>query len=573
MKIELARYSGFCMGVRKAIIRTVKELNTTGEEKIYVYGPLIHNPQTIDVLSRRGLETIHSLDDIDEKPVAIRTHGITAEEYRTIKQRASRIINLTCPRVAYVQSIIKKYSNRGYHTVIVGDEGHAEIKSLKSFAASGVTVISSPDGLSLLNEEKNYLLVAQTTLDRNLFNSVVERSGSLPGSVEVVDTICDSTRKRQRNVHEGAESGVDTLVVVGGKNSANTNRLADIGRENGMNTIHVESDSELVEDDFKGAKHVMVTAGASTPGWIINNVLERLYNIKLTHANLLLKTAKRILEFLMRTNTFSALFAFWFTFFQVRLNDSSDYNLPLISLFYIFSMYTVNNLLELNFLKNSNSNKYRIYSSFGRVLFFLAVMATGASIFLSFTLSLPSQIILYSSLLFGVFYFSPPVKKLLKVLPFQLLEKLYNSKIVAGVGWGIICAVLPQIETGGSLLAALFFGLHLFLVITVRQYLIDRIAYQGDFILGRDTLPIWLGPERSEVIIKTGTAFLTMVSLMIPFLTGHWDLTLIILIYIYLYFILKCITSKEYLIALKYEFLVDSSFIVMMVITLGLLLF
>ncbi len=556
------------MGVKKAIIKTVKELNSADDEKIFVYGPLIHNPQTLNVLSQRGLETIDSLDNIENKAIAIRTHGITSGEYKQIKKFAGRIINLTCPRVSYVQSIIKKFANKGYHTIIVGDDGHAEIKSLKSFAVSGVSVVSSAQQLNQVPACSNYLIVAQTTLDRNIFNRVVGKASKLKGNLEIIDTICNSTRKRQNNVYERIKDGVDTLVVVGGKNSANTKRLADIGKHAGISTIHIEDEKDLTENFFKDSRHVLVTAGASTPGWIINNVLERIYNIKLKKANWLINSGKKILEFLMRTNAISAAFAFWITLFQLFYNNSfSNLTMPLISSFYIFSMYTVNNLVELKFLKKSNSNKYKIYDRFGVVLLSLAIVITGISIYFSKDISMPSRIILYSSFLFGFIYFSTPVKRILQFKVFKYFEKIYNSKLVTGFGWALICSVIPQLETGGSVYLSAFFSIHIFLLITIRQYLIDRIAYQGDFILGRETLPIWLGATKSEMLIKGVSVFLILLSSVFPLMLDKPELYVILLIYLYVYFIYNRITSKEYLIALKFEFWVDSSYLL-----LGLLL-
>lgn len=212
----MAKHSGFCLGVRDSILRIINEINTSNED-IHVYGPLIHNPQTIEVLNRRGLKTIDSLDDIDNRQIAIRTHGIPAGETKLIKSRASRLINLTCPRVAKVQSIIKKYSHDGYFTLIIGDEKHAEVIGLKSYASCGVKILNSPDDIIDIPAWDKYLLVSQTTLDRDLFNKIVETMKLTLQNVLIIDTICDSTKNRQTEVKCGIDKGIDTLVVVGGK--------------------------------------------------------------------------------------------------------------------------------------------------------------------------------------------------------------------------------------------------------------------------------------------------------------------------------------------------------------------
>lgn len=240
----MAKHSGFCMGVRNAILKIVDKLNTTDEE-ILVYGPLIHNPQTIDVLDKRGLKTIDNFDNITDKDVAIRTHGVPIEENRLLKSKARRTYNLTCSRVGKVQAIIKKYSRDGYHTVIIGDKNHAEVIGLMSYAKSGITVLENIDDIVNIPTGRKYLVVCQTTHERTLFEDIVSKIKNRYKNVVVIDTICDSTRLRQKDVNDAIAKGIDTLVVVGGKNSANTTRLAKIGMDNEVKTLHIETEEEL----------------------------------------------------------------------------------------------------------------------------------------------------------------------------------------------------------------------------------------------------------------------------------------------------------------------------------------
>lgn len=306
MKIEMAKNSGFCMGVRKALLRIVDELNTS-EERIYMYGPLIHNPQTIEVLKNRGLITVDSLDKLENRQIAIRTHGIPVDENKKIRNSALRTINLTCSRVARVQSIIKKYSADGYFTIIIGDKDHAEVTGLKSYAKSGVHIVSDAADIDGIPSASKYIIVSQTTHEREQFDQLVAEISNKTDNVYVIDTICDSTRLRQDDVKNAIKKGIDTLVVVGGKNSANTSRLVKIGVDNGVKTFHIETDAELNKEDFRESKYVLVTAGASTPGWIINNVLEKLYIIKNESSNFIVKSFKHIVEILIRSNIVSSI--------------------------------------------------------------------------------------------------------------------------------------------------------------------------------------------------------------------------------------------------------------------------
>jgi (E)-4-hydroxy-3-methyl-but-2-enyl pyrophosphate reductase len=561
MKITLARHSGFCMGVRNAVLRIIHEINSSDED-LYVYGPLIHNPQTIDVLHRRGLSTIDSLDDISKRRIAIRTHGIPVDELRTVKRCASRVINLTCPRVARVQSIIKKHSAGGSHTIITGDRDHAEVIGLMSYAASGVTVISDLAETGSIPAAGSYIVVSQTTFDRELFKKIVARVNASLNNVTVFDTICDSTRLRQEDVIAGIMRGTDTLVVVGGKNSANTRRLAQIGRDSGIATFHVETEEELRGSDFSQSRNVLVTAGTSTPGWIINNILEKIYTIKYLKSNLVVRAAILLLEFAVRTNLLSSVAAYFITLLALLFCGlPEDHVLACISLLYIFSMYSTNNFFEKNFLRLSNPYKFRIYGKFGVPLLVASIIAMTASIYLSLRYGPVTTAVITGSYLMGFIYSTAPVKLLVKKLNAGLIRKLYNSKIVTCFGWIIVTVLLPVISSthfspSTTALASFVFGL-----VFLRTVLLDLIAYQGDLILGRETLPIWIGTTNTRTLATiTGTAGIFIFSS----ITLAIQLPIYLLMAVpiaYLIGLMMVINRLNYLIALKYELLVDLNFI------------
>ena len=562
MKIELAKHSGFCFGVKNAIVRVVEEINSS-DDPIHVYGPLIHNPQTVDILEERGLRTIHELDDIDGKQVAVRTHGIPIDESKEIKKHASRMINLTCPRVARVQSIIKKHSATGCHTIILGDADHAEVIGLKSFASSGVTIISSAEGNMKIPPAEKYLLVSQTTLDRDLFNRIVDDLGSKLDNLTVMDTICDSTRNRQDDVHEGIRKGIDTLIVVGGKNSANTTRLAGIGRENGVRTFHIETEKELNFEDFEDTRYVLVTAGASTPGWIINNVLERLYDIKFRKGNFIMKFSKMLLEFLVRTNSLSATFAFFVTWFlQSTGGNLKDLSLPVISLLYIFSMYSTNNYLDRDFLKVSNSHKYGIYKKYGNALMFLSLVALGASFYIVRDYSALPVVLLAFSYVLGFIYFTSPVKGFVHALKVPFLRKFYSSKIVTSIGWLTVVVLLPALQYDLDLSILVFVATLLICIITERHLLLGSVAYQGDFIFGRISLAIWLGPKRTSMLYYILSTLSAITCASAALLTGNYLLPVLLVPVLFYLALLKVLDRVEYPVSLRYEILIDVNLVI-----------
>lgn len=561
MKITLARHSGFCMGVRNAVLRIIHEINASDED-LYVYGPLIHNPQTIDVLHRRGLSTIHSLEDIRDRQIAIRTHGIPVDELRTVKQCASRVINLTCPRVARVQSIIKKHSAGGSHTIITGDKEHAEVIGLMSYAAGGVSVISDLSETDSIPAAASYIVVSQTTFDRELFKRIVSRVQATLENVTIFDTICDSTRLRQEDVIVGISAGTDTLVVVGGKNSANTKRLAQIGRDSGIATYHVETEDELEEKDFAASRNVLVTAGTSTPGWIINNILEKIYTIKYLKSNLIVRAAIFLLEFIVRTNILSSVAAYFLTLFTLLYCGlPEDHVLASVSLLYLFSMYSTNNFFERKFLRLSNPYKYRIYRRFGVPLLVASIIAMAASVYLSLRYGPVITGLVAGSYLMGFVYSTAPVKLVVKKLRAGIIRKLYNSKIVTCFGWIIVTVLLPTLcyrpgSADAAALASFVFGL-----VFLRTTLLDLIAYQGDLILGRETLPIWIGTSNTRIISTVAGAIGMTIFAAVTLALKAPVFLLLTLNIGYFIGLMAVINRLNYLIVLKYELLVDINFI------------
>ncbi len=566
MKIEMAANSGFCMGVRNAILKIVDELNSS-DEKIYVYGPLIHNPQTIEVLKNRGLITINSLHEIKNRQIAIRTHGIPVDENRIIKNEASRTINLTCSRVARVQSYIKKYSSEGYFTIIIGDRDHAEVIGLKSYASAGVHVVSEPDDIKNLPAAEKYLIVSQTTHERTQFEQIVNLIRKKNKNIHVIDTICDSTRLRQDDVRDGIARGIDTLVVVGGKNSANTTRLAKIGTDNGIRTFHIETDEELNPDEFKNSRYVLVTAGASTPGWIINNVLEKLYMIKNSNSNPVIKLLKRYFEFFVRSNIISSIASFLMVLIaQKYAGISIDYKYGIIAALFIYVMYTVNNYLDREFLIKSNSYKYKIYEKYGLYMLIAAIFAFFISVYLCYTISLPLMYLFLIPYLLGVFYSTPYFKFFVKALGSELLKKIYNTKIVTGFGWLVVLILLPYYGKGVPCMTFISTASLFFTFVFLRQFIIDLVAFQGDLILGRDTLATSLGVKYALYITYAISLICTLTFAVITIYTGKYLFLPFILCVVYYHVLLKKIGRIDYLISLRYEFLIDANYILLVLL-------
>ncbi len=576
MKIDIAPHTGFCMGVRKAVLRIVDEINSS-EDEILVYGPLIHNPQTIRILDKRGVKTIYDLDNINNKTVAIRTHGIPIESLRKIKKQAGRYINLTCPRVARVQGIVKKYSDDGYYTIIIGDPDHAEVESIKSYASSGVTVVPSPKYIDYIQKADKYIVVAQTTLNKAVYSEITTLIDKYHSNVIFCNTICDSTHSRQDDVTTAIDNGIDALVVVGGKNSANTNRLASIGRDNNIKTFHVETEEELVEDDFRDVTHVLVTAGASTPGWVINNVLEKLFDINYKNKRKIINIIKSFFEFTIRTNIISSVAsAFMTMYFEWALGVWSGLKLPAISAMYVFSMYSVNNYFAKSSLKESNPFKYKLHKKNSVLIIIITLFFLLLSQYLIFNFSIKLVIVYNILLITGILYTTPIVQKFVQHLP-RNVQIIYKMKsMIATSGWILICSLpvlmIPMNIVSSNLIIILPVFTFAAYMIIARNLLHDIIGYHGDLIIGSNTLPISIGINGSRtfhVILSTGSA---LAIILYSIIASEKIILLFMINILYNNLIFNKISRLKYFVTLEYEILVDMNFLLFIIITGALIL-
>jgi (E)-4-hydroxy-3-methyl-but-2-enyl pyrophosphate reductase len=558
MKIELAKHSGFCAGVKDAVGKIVEEINSCGED-IFIQGQLIHSPQTVKILEKRGLKIIKESDSVNNKITAIRTHGTTLQEYQNIKKYAKRVINLTCPNVAYVQGIVKKYSSRGYFVLILGDKNHAEVIGISSYASTGFYIISSLEDITTVPAAEKYVLVSQTTLDMDFFNKAAAILQKELAGIEIIDTICSATSDRQNDLHNAVKRGVDAIVVVGGKNSANTQRLAQIGTDNKIKTFHIEAENELMTDDFAGVKHVVVSAGASTPSWIVNNVLEKLYEINYkSKKNRMFYILKSFLEFLIRTNLFSALITIFMTasILPCKIYEC-DMTMPFLSAAFIFIMYSINNFLRPYEAQLSKPFKYNLYS---RHKYLLLVMTAAALVyFLVFSMhgKYPAFALYLIAFVCGFIYAIPMVTKIVSSMRNKFLRILFGVKsIITSGAWAFIALVIPFTVAPHDHLQFIALSIIIFSIIFIRNFLIDLADYQGDLLLGIETVITIFGFKITRIIIIILCLFyFSSVIYHIIFINKLAVLFLINMVYYY--YLYKKIKKNYYFYRFKYELLID----------------
>lgn len=274
-KIVVAKTAGFCMGVKRAV-DMVLELLDKSKGSVYTYGPLIHNPQVTELLAKKGITVFSDNRTPKEGAVVIRTHGIPPSIRKKLEKSGVNIFDATCPFVIKVQRIIEEYSRKGYFIIIVGDKGHAEVSSYLGYAKKGL-VLSNADEINRLNIKGKICVVAQTTQDRRKFNEIVRRLKKININLKVFDTICNATSSRQEEALSLSRN-VDAVIVIGGKNSANTKRLAEISRRAGAKTYFIERAGDINIRELSKFKKIGVTAGASTSKETIKDVVDIIKN-------------------------------------------------------------------------------------------------------------------------------------------------------------------------------------------------------------------------------------------------------------------------------------------------------
>lgn len=277
MEILLAKHAGFCFGVKRATSMAF-EAAGSGGGRTYTLGPIIHSPQVVRKLEDMGATVLDDLSGIETGTVIIRSHGVTSGELEEAECKNLEIVDATCPFVKKAQDHVRELSSSGYDVVVVGEADHPEVKGIVSYASGRVFVVATGDDAAQLPKMAKAGVVAQTTQSLENFEDVVMQCLKRSNELRVFHTICDATSVRQDAAKDLARQ-VECVIVIGGYNSGNTRRLAEVCSQIQSRTHHIETAEELIPEWFKGVARVGVTAGASTPKWIIDEVIERIEQI------------------------------------------------------------------------------------------------------------------------------------------------------------------------------------------------------------------------------------------------------------------------------------------------------
>jgi len=274
MKVELAKSAGFCFGVEKAV-NTVYEEAKRGNDIVYTLGPIIHNEEVVKDMKKRGVEAV-KIEDLASLPkgtVIIRSHGVSREIFNFVKRSGHRVVDATCPFVKKIHAIVSVQSGKGKTVVIIGNPEHPEVMGIRGWGDENTYAVENIEQfINLeLKKDKEIIIVAQTTFNHKKFQEIIDKISLLGYDVRCFNTICNATQERQAEAKNIA-SNVDAMIVIGDKKSSNTGKLVEICQEECKNTVFIQTLEDLDYDALLSVDSVGITAGASTPKHIIEEV-------------------------------------------------------------------------------------------------------------------------------------------------------------------------------------------------------------------------------------------------------------------------------------------------------------
>ncbi|MBE5957820.1 MAG: 4-hydroxy-3-methylbut-2-enyl diphosphate reductase [Lachnospiraceae bacterium] len=275
MDITIAKTAGFCFGVKRAVEKVYEQIEVS-EKKIYTFGPIIHNEEVVKDLEEKGVSVINEPDEIKNLKDAIliiRSHGVSKEIYDIAENSGVEIIDATCPFVKRIHNIVSEESKKGSTIVIIGNKAHPEVEGIVGWVDGKSYVVSNEEDIEAIDEKKDekICIVSQTTFNYNKFNKLVEIISKKGYDINCLNTICNATHERQIEAKQIA-SNVDAMIVIGGKSSSNTQKLYEICKEQCDNTYYIQTVSDLDLCKLNSIKSIGITAGASTPKKIIEEV-------------------------------------------------------------------------------------------------------------------------------------------------------------------------------------------------------------------------------------------------------------------------------------------------------------
>ncbi|MCJ7830568.1 MAG: 4-hydroxy-3-methylbut-2-enyl diphosphate reductase, partial [Desulfobacterales bacterium] len=479
MKVIIAKTAGFCMGVRRAAEMALNAAKSRNGP-IYTFGPLIHNPQFLALLEERGIFVLSEIPPQGTGTVLIRAHGVPPQTAAQLQHAGFSVTDATCPKVVKVQRIIDSQARKNSAVIIVGEADHPEIIGLLGHAGARGYVIGGPEDLERLPVFDRAIIVAQTTLNARVFGAVRTCAQEKYPHYRTFNTICDSTERRQAEVKRLAEM-VDAVIVVGGHHSGNTKRLAEIARESGKPAFHVESESELTTKDLSAVEQIGITAGASTPNWVIKRVQRTLESLPLQRNQGWRKYLFTVLRTLLLTNSYVSVGAGGLCFACSRLQGfAGSWSTVLIAVLYVQSMHILNNLTGGQADRYNDPDRAAFYKRYRPFLLPSALLAGGGGLAAALTAGwLPFVLLLVMSIL-GISYNFRILPAFLTRGRYLRFRDIPGSKTILIAGaWAIVAALLaPLSRNGGPTLSTVPVFLWAWGLVFVRTAFFDILDMQ-----------------------------------------------------------------------------------------------
>ena len=490
------------MGVRRAV-ELVMEAPEKHDPPICTYGPLIHNPQVLELLEEKGISILDTVPEQGSGTVLVRAHGVPPEVKTDLARAGYAVIDATCPRVIRVQTIIRKHSARGYATIIIGDRDHPEVIGLLGYAGRDGHVAASLAELQALPPFDKAIVVAQTTQNTRTFEAIQGWVQAHRSHYKIYETICDSTEKRQAEVKCMATL-VDAVVVVGGKDSGNTQRLFEIARATGKPAYHVETEKELDLEALSSMQSVGVSAGASTPNWQIRKVCRALELAPYRAAKSLRSRIHRLQRAIILTNVYLALGAGCLAYASQMLQMlPGSLRHGVVAMLYVLSMHLLNNLTGSDADRYNSPEREHFYARYKRPLAVLALISGAAGLGVSATSGgLPFVVLLVISLL-GLSYNLHVLPGFLSGGRYRRIRDIPGSKtFLIAAAWSVVISLLPALAARQVSFATLLVMAWTGGIVFSRSAFFDLMDIQGDRLVGRETLPVLLGEKRAAGLIR-----------------------------------------------------------------------
>lgn len=500
MKVIVAKTAGFCWGVKRAMDAVLEASVRNDGRAVQTLGPLIHNPQALDLIGKRGVAVAETPDQVRNGTVVIRAHGIPIQDLRGLKERQAKgevkIVNATCPEVAKVHNKIKKWSPKGYFTVILGSHGHAESVAHRSFADSGSVIVSNMAEAEALTDGQleKVLVVAQTTFTVKDYHAISDYLRTRAGDAVFENTICEDTWMRQDEAKELART-VDTVIVVGGKASSNTKHLAELAHHYGKPVQYVETASELDLTTFTGKETVGVLAGASTPTWLVDEVVDVLEQLG--------DGPSRWRSFLQAAYGSSSLMAVGAGLMTLGVHKwlslPLGWRYPALTGTYVLAMYLLSPFLDPLGLGTKGPARARFLERNRRTLLISALAALGLTLGLAASLGMKVLVVVASATLVGAAY---KRRFHLGGREWSLRHIPGSKDVVVSLALATVAVITPVWQEGRIWDLRTFAAIFLVGVLAfVRTVIFEFRDMQNDQIVGKETLPILMGKRATKFVL------------------------------------------------------------------------